>query len=159
MLLYASQFLGNKKDAEDIVQDVYVKVLERDGLVFEQEKVMKTYLFRSVRNASLDRLGKHDAMQFAIEFINQEVREESFVAFDENILVEIISQINLLPLKTRKVITEVFVSGKRYKEVADELGVSVNTVKTLLQRGMSSLRKHFKNQEEIFMFHILLLLT
>ena len=51
--------------------------------------------------------------------------------------------INELPQKTRIVVIAIIVEGKRYKEAAEELGVSVNTVKTLLQYGLKQLRQQF----------------
>ena len=43
-----------------------------------------------------------------------------------------------------------------YKEAAEELGVSVNTVKTLLKQGMRELRELLKDKQElIFYFYLL----
>jgi DNA-directed RNA polymerase specialized sigma24 family protein len=37
MLFYAFQYLGNKEDSEDIVQELYINLWEADSLVFENE--------------------------------------------------------------------------------------------------------------------------
>lgn len=61
-----------------------------------------------------------------------------------------------LPDKTRLVVTVVMLQEKMYKEAAEELGVSVNTVKTLLKQGMRELRELLKDKQElIFYFYLL----
>ena len=58
--------------------------------------------------------------------------------------------------KTRLVVTVVMSQEKMYKEAAEELGVSVNTVKTLLKQGMRELRELLKDKQElIFYFYLL----
>lgn len=146
LLFYATQILGNEQNAEDVVQEVYIKVFENRSLSFENEIALRAYLFRSIRNAALDRLEKKDVLRYHIDVINQEVIEDSLANADEEILTQIRTRINLLPPQTRKIITAVFLHGKKYQEVANELGISLNTVKTMLRKGMNTLRKYFKGK-------------
>lgn len=53
--------------------------------------------------------------------------------------------IELLPLQTRKVFNECFLKGRKYKDVAEELQISVNTVKTHITRALQFLRKRTDN--------------
>ena len=58
-----------------------------------------------------------------------------------------------LPEKTRGVVECVMLRGRMYKEAAEELGVSLNTVKTLLKIGLKELRVLLKEQRGmIFLF-------
>ncbi len=57
----------------------------------------------------------------------------------------------MLPEKTRRVVNGVMLEEKMYKEVAEELGVSLNTVKTLLRLGIRELRELLKGKEGLFM--------
>lgn len=50
-------------------------------------------------------------------------------------------EVALLSERSRQVLLAIVVERKRYKEVADALNVSVNTVKTTLQRALSTLRE------------------
>lgn len=61
----------------------------------------------------------------------------------------------MLPPKTRSIIIGVFYEGKKYREVAEELNISVNTVKTMLNSGVATLRKHFKGREDVFLLHLI----
>ena len=49
----------------------------------------------------------------------------------------------IVEIRTRQVIVSILIQGKKYKETAEELNVSVNTVKTLLNYGVKQLRKQF----------------
>ncbi len=52
--------------------------------------------------------------------------------------------VNKLPEKQRVVVKMCFVEGKMYKEIAVDLGISVNTVKTHLKRAIQSLRSELQ---------------
>ncbi len=100
-----------------------------------------------VRNACLNRLGQKDALRYTIDLIADEIHEERHVAFDEEIAAEILSSVERLPERTRMIFKSVFFDGKKYQEAADEHGVSVNAVKTLLRGGIRHLRRQFTGRE------------
>jgi RNA polymerase sigma-70 factor (ECF subfamily) len=56
------------------------------------------------------------------------------------ILVELHSLIHSLPLQCSKVFTKIYIKGKSVADTAEELGMSVNTVKSHKARGLSLLR-------------------
>ena len=58
-----------------------------------------------------------------------------------------------LPDKQRQVLMKCFVDGQKYRDVADELGISVNSVKTHISRGLKFLRNELK--EEMVMLFML----
>ena len=78
--------------------------------------------------------------------------EEEVYSISPELLASIYAAINALPEKTRLVVTSVIVQNKKYKEAADELGVSVNTVKRLLSNGLKQLRKQFSDALVMFFF-------
>nr|WP_290638593.1 sigma-70 family RNA polymerase sigma factor [Labilibaculum sp.] len=60
-----------------------------------------------------------------------------------------------LPEQSRKVVVCVMVQNMKYQEAADELGVSINTVKTNLKRGVLKLREVLKDKEELLFLFLL----
>ena len=70
---------------------------------------------------------------------------------DEEAVAAIRQALGMLPEKTRRVVNGVVLEEKMYKEVAEELGVSLNTVKTLLRLGIRELRELLKGKEGLFM--------
>ena len=152
LCLYALNYLETEADAEDIVQDVFIRCWEKRDILLSDEKVIKTYLFNSVRNACLDKIEKKDVMRYHIDIIKQEIIDEETITFDEKLLLEIREE--LAPDQTQKVITRVFMQDMKYQEVADDLHISINTVKTLLRNGIKHLRSHFSQHLELLIFYL-----
>jgi RNA polymerase sigma-70 factor len=153
LCFYALNYLSVEADAEDIVQDVFLRCWEKDVLLSD-EKVIKTYLFNSVRNACLDKIEKKDVMRYRIDILKQEIVDEETTTLDEKILLEIRNELSAMPEQTRKIITCVFMQNMKYREVADELDISINTVKTLLRNGVKHLRSRFSKHLELLVFYL-----
>ena len=67
---------------------------------------------------------------------------------DEQAEIEILYlTINLLPPERRRIFMMVYAEGKKYKEVADQLQISINTVRTQLTRSLKFLREKLGEQE------------
>jgi RNA polymerase sigma factor (sigma-70 family) len=137
-------YVKNEQMAEDIVQDVFEKCyLNLDG--FQGRSSYKTWLYQITVNACKDKLKSwtYRNMVFVDFFSFQtESREQStedmILSVEENnrLSIEILS----LPLKLREVI--IFYYYERYKmdEIANVIGISLNTVKSRLRRGKEVLR-------------------
>ena len=154
LCLYALNYLETEADAEEIVQDVFIRCWEKRDILLSDEKVIKTYLFNSVRNACLDKIEKKDVMRYHIDIIKQEIIDEETITFDEQLLLEIREELAQRPDQTQKVITRVFMQDMKYQEVADDLHISINTVKTLLRNGIKHLRSHFSQHLELLIFYL-----
>ena len=154
LCLYALSYLETEADAEDIVQDVFIRCWEKRDILLSDEKVIKTYLFNSVRNACLDKIEKKDVMRYHIDIIKQEIIDEETITFDEKLLLEIREELAQMPDQTQKVITRIFMQDMKYQEVADDLHISINTVKTLLRNGIKHLRSHFSQHLELLIFYL-----
>lgn len=155
LCLYALNYLETEADAEDIVQDVFIRCWEKRDILLSDEKVIKTYLFNSVRNACLDKIEKKDVMRYHIDIIKQEIIDEETITFDEKLLLEIREELAQMPDQTQKVITRVFMQDMKYQEVADDLHISINTVKTLLQqRDQITCSSHFSQHLELLIFYL-----
>ncbi len=154
LCLYALNYLETEADAEDIVQDVFIRCWEKRDILLSDEKVIKTYLFNSVRNACLDKIEKKDVMRYHIDIIKQEIIDEETITFDEKLLLEIREELAQMPDQTQKIITRVFMQDMKYQEVADDLHISINTVKTLLRNGIKHLRSHFSQHLELLIFYL-----
>lgn len=153
LCLYAMNYLPSEADAEDIVQDVFTRFFEKKDNRFFNEKALKTYLFNSVRNACLDKLEKKEIIQYNIDILKQEIIDEETPLFDEKIFQEIQEELSRMPEQTKRIISCVFSKGMKYQEVADELHISVNTVKTLLRKGIQHLRTRFANYPELLVIY------
>ena len=132
LVLFADSFLTDIHFSEDIVQDVFYDFIKHRSYRQIAPEALTTYLFRCIRNTCLNRLRNRKLVMEA-ELLKFEAAEEEAMTISPE----------LIPDKTRQVIVSILIQGKKYKETAEELNVSVNTVKTLLNYGVKQLRKQF----------------
>lgn len=139
---YAFMILGEQEGAEDVVQDLFTYIWTNRSRITVQESV-KSYLFTSVRFRALNVL-KHQVMErkhgaTLAEFVEDLMR--SGYSEEEMERVEKIKQVlETLPPQCRTVFTLNCLEGKKYKEIADELGISVNTVKSHVMKAYRDIR-------------------
>ena len=105
LCLYARNYLPVEADAEDIVQDVFVRCWEKKQLILADEKAVKAYLFNAVKNACLDKLEKKRPVYAPLDLLKQEIIEEETFLFDEKIIEEIKEELEQMPRQTRKIIS------------------------------------------------------
>lgn len=154
LCLYARNYLPVEADAEDIVQDVFVRCWEKKQLILADEKAVKAYLFNAVKNACLDKLEKKRPVYAPLDLLKQEIIEEETFLFDEKIIEGNQGRIGANAPANRKIISLIFIQNMKYQEVADEMNISINTVKTLLRNGIKHLRNHFFEHFAILCFYL-----
>lgn len=155
MFLYALSFVDTEGEAEDMVQDIFYNYWKTNAWREVDETVVKTYLFRSVKNAGLNHIQKKNVLRGSMDIFGQTLAEEEYEEFDETLVEKIRRDIEEMPPQTREIIKAVFYRNQKYQEVADQLGVSLNTVKTLLRRAMHVLRERYAD----YLFFFLCLLA
>lgn len=140
---YASRLLHHAAEEEDVVQEVFVKFWELDT-TFSTARAVTTYLYRSVYNACLNLI--RDQKEFTGSVIPYDYSFVDFNSSDnERLIVEdeyfrqIYLAIDTLALQRRQVILKTL-EGKKVEEIALEMNISVNTVKTLKKKAYSELR-------------------
>lgn len=151
LCLYAAKLIGNFEEAEDLVQEVFVRFWE----VFQANQEMasvRAYLYRMTRNTCIDRtreqkIDRVDAEMMAdkLEYYFQPESEE------DSKMDLLLEAVNALPEKCREVFVDICVNNLRYKEVADKMDISVNTVKTQLSRAIKLLRESL-NRDDFKLF-------
>ena len=147
---YANGLLHNHSSAEEIVQDIFVKLWD-DRHSTSIELSVKAYLYRAVRNACYNYFEHQKVRQkHALRLTDSGFNSVLPVSPDypiANLLVQeleikIEEAIALLPLQCREVFLLCRYENLSYAEVAEQLNVSVNTVKTQLQRALAKLREY-----------------
>ena len=136
MFLYALSFLTSEEEAEDVIQEVFVNFWKDETYRKVKGEVTKTYLFRSVKNNCLNRLKKKDVLRDRLDLLYGDVVEEEMMTWNDELIQEVETEITNMPEQTREIIRSVFFQDLKYQEVADPLGISINTVKTLLKTAM-----------------------
>ncbi len=143
LCIYAKKIVGDLDEARDIVQDVFVKVYnDRDNLAIDTS--IKSYLYKAVHNASLNRIKQIKIHRHHHEYIkNQAPFSEDHDTMIKAELEEKIWQIiQSLPDKCRKIFEMNRFEGKKNKEIAETLGISIRTVETQISKALKILREH-----------------
>lgn len=152
LVSFANSIISDQIYAEDLVQEVFYHFIRGEVYLKIAPEVLATYLFRSVKNASMDRLNQKKIPVTPLDSLRFNIMEEEYQTIDPELILAIHQAIHTLPMRTRLVVEAVFIRGKKYKEVAEELNITVNTVKTLLASGLKQLRALFSETLLLFFF-------
>lgn len=154
---FASRFIGEEM-AEDVVQDVFIAYLERRETVSARPESIKSFLYQSVRNACLNKLREAKVVERYEANHAGPVTEERN-AMGEMVHAEVVGEIHRalkqLPEGCRMVIRLGFFEGLNNPQIAHELKISINTVKSQKQRALSILRDQLSPQALILLMPIL----
>lgn len=147
LIYYAGKYV-DMATAEDLVQDTFLKIWQKRSFLFWEENGLKTYLYRSVRHACLDRLKHQDvegdyiqaiANRLKIEEIYYNDDPQAFFGEDER-LSRIYTQMEKLPGKCREIFVMSYLEERKTAEIARLLGISPRTVEAQLYKALKILR-------------------
>jgi RNA polymerase sigma-70 factor (family 1) len=145
---HAVRFVYSKETAEDLVSDVFCKFWKTKAY----ENVTSSYryyLFRSVRNEAYNYLRLEFQQLDEIETANVQEsafgqRPDQIVQFEE-VLHRVEEMVESLPPQCRKVFLLSRFEGKKYQDIATELGLSIKTVEVHIGKALSTVRKGLKD--------------
>lgn len=138
LCLYAYKFIKDTAAVEDIVQEAFVKCLEkRNGT--DWPKSPKQYLFRIVHNSCVDFVKANSPLiRTDVVGICESLPDEGIV--DKSVLMsQLWSTIDKMPEKRRQVFLMRKRDGLSYARIGELLGISENTVHNHLTKAMKSL--------------------
>lgn len=132
----AFSYCGNPPDAEDVVQDVFVKYL-RCRKTFESEDKRRAWLMTVTANRCLDLLRSHERRKTqSIETMPETA------APDQEDYSDIHEAIQALSPKYRGIVFLYYFENRTTPEIAQLLGLSKATVRTRLLRARNLLKEH-----------------
>ena len=142
LCLFSTKIINDLDKARSLVQEVFVD-LWVDHEKLDINKSLKSYLYTTVKNSSLDYL-KH--LKIESEYASHLKRDISNVVFDNSIEeVELNAKINLaiekLPSQCKAVFKFSRVDGMKYSEIAERMNISVKTVEMHMGIALKKLRK------------------
>ena len=143
---YSSSIINETSVAEDIVQECLIMIWKSD-LNFQNIKILSSYLYKSVYNKVEDKRKSEWSSTLS------ETEDDIFyMAAEEDVIRKLRAAIALLP-DQRKTILQLSLEGYSVQEIALQLEISINTVKTQKKRAYSFLKENLKQY-----FSLLLLL-
>ena len=144
---------GNKDDAKDIVNDVFCFLYEE--WVTYSSRPMNGFLLTLVHNASIDYLRHRFTHRKYEQYVMAHEEDiEHFSDYEEKVQ-RVLAEVEKMPEQMRRVFTSCYVKGMKYKEVAEEMNITINTVKTNIFRGLKALRTKLSDAEFMLLLGVL----
>ena len=143
MVEVAVFYLHDLPLAEDIVSDIFVKLWENKGDWSGWDNV-NGYLRNAVKNSCLNHL-KHQQVKekFEQEYLYDLSTEESSPEEYLDLISKLVDQ---LPPQRKRILEMSVVASKSNQEIANALGLSINTVKDHLKKAYAFLKEKMKEE-------------
>ena len=163
MKYFAKEYVISEEDAENIVQDVFVELWENKEMLNMHMNLI-AYLFTTIKNKCLNHLRHKLVVQETASKLQEEytislrMNLDSLEAFDNNLfsdqdIEKIISRaLDTLSEKCRTIFIMSKIEGKKQKEIAQELNISINTIETQMGIAYKKLRIELKDYFPILLF-------
>ena len=143
MCVIAGKLVANREVAEDIVQDVFLSFWKMDRGGFPNVKTIKTFLYNSVQHRCLNYLRDLEIRDRNYKNLNKEELDEDYFLCQQiraDVVAELFDAIDELPDRCKEIFKRSYVDGQEERKIAEELNISLNTIKTQKQRAKSYLR-------------------
>jgi RNA polymerase sigma-70 factor, ECF subfamily len=158
---FATRFVSDTIEAEEIVQEVFVKIWNKREQLKLDDK-LKPYLFKSVQNLCYNFLEHKKVVDdyHAVLAIVYENQAEEFSAYETVLFNEfqkrVDEAISTLPEQCRIIFEFSRKEGLKYSEIAEKLNISIKTVETQMSRALARLKIELKDYLSILLISLLL---
>jgi RNA polymerase sigma-70 factor (ECF subfamily) len=158
MLRFVQTYGLSREDAENVVHDAFAEVWEVRHEYLHKMNHLLAFLFATVKNRCIDYLRHQIVRREAENAMQEEFRLDRQMKFDsleafeedeltsaENIEDMLRKAIDALPEKCREIFIKSKLEGKKQKEIAKELNISINTIETQMSIAYKKLKQELKN--------------
>jgi RNA polymerase sigma-70 factor (ECF subfamily) len=143
---YCLRILKNSTHAKDVTQETFIKVYTHRKKI-DPEKNIKTWIFTIATNTAYDFLrSKKRKMEISLdeEFETNSSFETYYQSKEEGLISDVDKALTQIKSEYKKVLLLFYQQGFEYKEIAEILGMPINTVKTHISRGREQLKELLK---------------
>jgi RNA polymerase sigma-70 factor (ECF subfamily) len=145
----AYKIMGEKQEAEDVVQEAFVKVWRSAGGYRVGRGSVRTWILSIVHNRGIDQLRSHASRRRTQDKIEAAAPtsepSEAFAQTWRNFQAEQVREaLNTLPHEQLKILELAYFSGYTHVEIADRLDLPLGTVKGRMRLGLQKIRGFFQ---------------
>lgn len=158
LCFFTFTLINDKVLAEDFVQEAYLSLYNNLGILPKDDRVLKAYLYTSIKNsvfnwARRDKVEKkYYSLTPFVDFVDLDFENAMIKAETIN---EINKLITKLPDSCQHIFKLYYLEGLSNKEIASQLNLSVNTVKTQKQRGLRYIKSNLNPEFFVVLYFIL----
>ena len=141
MLAVCYRFAHNREDAEDMLQEAFIKVFSQIH-TFQNKGAFEGWIRRIIVHTCINHLKKNKRFNESVDIINAsaiQVREESIPSIVQ--AKQIVECIRLLPIGYRTVLNLYAIEGYSHKEIADMLDIEESTSRSQYTRAKQMLEE------------------
>lgn len=152
MFCVAKRYMHNREDAEDAVQEAFIKVFQKLHQ-YREEVAFGAWLKRIVINHCLDRVRKEKERLLSVkdvfpEIVAEDTETEGWFVEDSVTQKMVVRTMEQLPENSRYVVMLFLVEGYDHEEISEILGITEVNSRTLLSRGKKKLREMLREYRE-----------
>jgi RNA polymerase sigma-70 factor (ECF subfamily) len=146
LLGYVRSKIRSKEDAEDILQNVFIRIASNVDKLAAEVK-LKNWIFTITRNAIIDyyRASANKKKVALGEDADERIFETEDADPTRGLDQCMNSMISLLPEEYRDIITESEIKGIKQKDLAEKYGIAYPSLRSRVQRGRERLKQLFYN--------------
>ncbi len=140
---FAFRLIKDHDLADDMAQEAFIKYWQMRELVENNPVSIKNFLYTTVKNACLNSIRHEKVVSSYASGLPEEPVSEATVVdtiITAEVLDSLLNAVRSLPEPYQKMSRLAYLEGKKNQEIADELGMSVNTVKKQKQKALEMLR-------------------
>lgn len=153
---YANTILNDIYESEEVVQQVFVQLWEKRETM-EITTSVQSYLFRAVRNTSLNKIKHAKVRQIYAEEVTamaQQSEPATVTTFHNELQNQIHVAIESLPEQCRLVFKLSRFEELKYAEIAEQLGISIKTVENHMGKALKIMREQLKDYLTVWLLFI-----
>ncbi len=148
---FALSYLKNKADAEELVQDVFLKIWEKRETL-DVSRNIKSFIFKIAVNTIYDFIRHKNIESVFKDFARDNYEFHSNNTWDTVVFKEMQTTLNKLvvkmPAQRKKIFNLSKIKGYTNDEIANKLGISKRTVENQLYRAVLYLKEHLKDESQ-----------
>lgn len=142
---FANYILKDKELAEDMAQDAFIAYLEQQEKISDNFNAVKSFLYSAVKNGCLNKIRHNNVVDFYNKKNPLDIYTEPKILegiIQAEVFAEIYDKINALPRGCAMVIRYGYLEGLSNSEIAKEMNISINTVKSQKKRALDLMKIH-----------------
>lgn len=143
---FALQYIADEEEAHDVVSAAYEDVWREFAAI--KAETVKQFLYTNVKNKCIDLLRRRKCHEKYIEFTSVMtslyIGEQNYAEQEDKERI-INNVLDSMGSPTREILQACYVEEKKYREVAEEMNISISTVKKHIVKALKIIREKKKN--------------
>lgn len=144
---YANTFLNDIDESEEVVQQLFIQLWDKREAMNINSSI-QSYLFRAVRNSSLNKIKHSKVRRLYAEEVNalaQHSEPSSTITLQNELQEQIKVAIESLPEQCRLIFKMSRFEELKYSEIAEQLGLSIKTIENQMGKALRIMREKLKD--------------